>query len=88
MAALLVLLVLPGLLVLFLIVAAIKAFQVVKEKEVMVIERLGEFHCVLTAGVHYIVPFIDRPKVFLCYLQYAFQPLTSNIRRTHSDTLF
>jgi hypothetical protein len=30
----------------------------------MIIERLGNFHSVLAAGVHFIFPFIDRPKKF------------------------
>jgi regulator of protease activity HflC (stomatin/prohibitin superfamily) len=37
---------------------------VVKEREVMIIERLGNFHSVLAAGVHFILPVIDRPKKF------------------------
>ena len=37
---------------------------VVKEREVMIIERLGNFHSVLAAGVHFILPLIDRPKKF------------------------
>lgn len=28
----------------------------------MVVERFGRFHGVLTAGVHFIVPVVDRPK--------------------------
>ena len=35
-----------------------------QEREVMIIERLGRFHQVFTAGVHFIVPVIDRPKTF------------------------
>lgn len=39
-------------------------FQVVAEKEVMVIERLGKFKEELSAGLHFIVPFIDQPKKY------------------------
>ncbi len=41
-----------------------RSVVVVKEREVMIIERLGNFHSVLAAGVHFIFPFIDRPKKF------------------------
>ena len=37
---------------------------VVKEREVMIIERLGNFHSVLAAGVHFLLPVIDRPTKF------------------------
>ena len=33
---------------------------VVKEKETVVIERLGKFHKLLTPGFHCIIPYIDR----------------------------
>lgn len=36
--------------------------KVVKQDEVMVIERLGVFHKILEAGCHYIVPNVDRVK--------------------------
>lgn len=48
----------------FIVVCIIKAIRVVREKEVMVIERLGKFEKVLPAGVHFIIPFIERPKTF------------------------
>merc|ERR1719158_639460 len=35
-----------------------------KEKEVKIIERLGRYHRTLTPGVHFIFPFIDRPKKY------------------------
>lgn len=37
----------------------------VKEKEAIVIERLGMFKDVLKPGPNFIVPFLDRPKVCL-----------------------
>jgi regulator of protease activity HflC (stomatin/prohibitin superfamily) len=39
------------------------SLKIVKEKEVMIIERSGDFHTVLTAGIHFIIPFFDTPKV-------------------------
>lgn len=46
-----------------LVVLLVRAIKIVKEKEMMVVERLGRFQEVLTAGVHAINPFLDRPKV-------------------------
>lgn len=37
--------------------------KVVQEKEVMIVERFGQFHRQLTAGINFLVPFVDRPRV-------------------------
>lgn len=37
--------------------------KVVPQSETRVIERLGRFHSVLPAGLNFIIPFIDRPKM-------------------------
>jgi regulator of protease activity HflC (stomatin/prohibitin superfamily) len=39
-----------------------KGVITVEEKRVMVVERLGQFHAVYGAGVHILLPFIDRPR--------------------------
>ncbi|EQC42679.1 hypothetical protein SDRG_00407 [Saprolegnia diclina VS20] len=39
-----------------------RSIKIVKEKETMVIERLGRVHMVLSPGFHLILPFIDRPR--------------------------
>ncbi|KDO21234.1 hypothetical protein SPRG_13733 [Saprolegnia parasitica CBS 223.65] len=39
-----------------------RSVKIVKEKETMVIERLGRVHMVLSPGFHLILPFIDRPR--------------------------
>lgn len=52
-------------LVLFLIVAARKATYVVNQAEVILIERFGKFHSILTSGIHFIIPFFDRPRQVL-----------------------
>lgn len=44
------------------VVALVQSVWIVKEKEAVVIERLGRFKDLLTPGVHLIVPFIDRAK--------------------------
>lgn len=35
----------------------------VSEKEVIVVERFGEFDKVMTAGIHFILPIVYRKKV-------------------------
>ena len=35
---------------------------IVKQDEVVIIERLGRYHTTCTAGLSYIVPFIDRVR--------------------------
>ncbi|MDE6153574.1 MAG: SPFH/Band 7/PHB domain protein [Muribaculaceae bacterium] len=37
--------------------------KVVPQSETRVVERLGRFHSVLSPGLNFIVPFIDRPKM-------------------------
>lgn len=54
------------LLILFLIIltlaVSLAGFKIVKQAEVMIIERLGRFHSVLESGLHWIVPIIDVPR--------------------------
>mgnify|MGYP006414676505 FL=1 len=50
--------------VIFIILCVMKSITVVTEKQVAVIERLGKFSRVLTPGIHFIVPFIDKPRAF------------------------
>ncbi|TNE80769.1 MAG: SPFH/Band 7/PHB domain protein, partial [Gammaproteobacteria bacterium] len=39
-----------------------KGLVIVRQSEVMVIERLGSFNRVLESGVNIIIPFIERPR--------------------------
>jgi len=39
-----------------------KGLVIVRQSEVMVIERLGSFNRVLDSGVNIFIPFIDRPR--------------------------
>jgi regulator of protease activity HflC (stomatin/prohibitin superfamily) len=48
---------------LFLVTAMYKSVLVVREKQVIIVERLGRFSSLLTPGVHLIVWPLDRPKV-------------------------
>ena len=47
---------------LFLLVILCKAFFRIREAEVMIIERLGRFHRILNPGIHWIIPFVDKPR--------------------------
>ncbi len=49
-------------LVFFLFIVLLKATYLIKQAEVVVIERFGEYYKTLNAGLHFIVPFIDRPR--------------------------
>ncbi len=42
-----------------------RSIYIVQQSTVIVVERLGRFHRVLDAGLHFIVPFIDAPRPFM-----------------------
>lgn len=44
------------------IVFFIKGIVIVKQAEVIIIERLGKFHKVLESGFNFIIPFLDNPR--------------------------
>ncbi len=46
----------------FSIILALKGFKIVKQAEVMIIERFGRFHKILESGIHFIIPIIDSPR--------------------------
>lgn len=48
------------LIVLFVILTLLRAVRVVPQSRALVIERLGKFSSIMYAGLHVIVPFIDR----------------------------
>lgn len=57
----------PGLIIsLFFVIVGVfiiaKGLVIIRQSEVMVIERLGSFNRVLESGVNIIVPFIERPR--------------------------
>lgn len=54
-----------GLFVLFLLTAIAKSTYMVRQSEVIMIERLGKFHVILQSGLHFIIPFVDRPRKVL-----------------------
>ena len=45
------------------IVVISAGIKVVPQSETRVIERLGRFHSVLSPGLNFIIPFVDRPKI-------------------------
>lgn len=49
-------------LVFFLLIVISKATYIVRQAEVIVVERLGKFHVMLQSGIHFVVPFLDRPR--------------------------
>jgi regulator of protease activity HflC (stomatin/prohibitin superfamily) len=49
-------------LVFFLLIVISKSTFIVRQAEVIVIERLGKFHVMLQSGIHFIIPFLDRPR--------------------------
>jgi regulator of protease activity HflC (stomatin/prohibitin superfamily) len=49
-------------LLVFSIILALKGFKIIKQAEVMIIERFGRFHTILESGIHFIIPIIDSPR--------------------------
>lgn len=50
---------------LFLIIYILKACFIVKQAEVVIIERFGKFHKILYPGLYWIIPFIEKPRSIL-----------------------
>lgn len=44
------------------IIFSLSGFKIVKQAEVMIIERLGKFDRILDSGLHWIIPVIDTPR--------------------------
>ncbi len=44
----------------FVFVVLVKSAQVVPQKTVYIVERLGKYHATLDAGLHLLIPFLDR----------------------------
>jgi len=55
-------LILFGIIGLFVIIFVISGMRIIKQAEVMVIERLGKFHRILEPGVNIIIPIFDSPR--------------------------
>ncbi len=46
----------------FVVVIIAKGLVIVKQAEVMVIERFGKYHATLSSGINVILPVVDRPR--------------------------
>ncbi|GAA2728043.1 SPFH domain-containing protein [Cellulomonas aerilata] len=51
-----------GLLLLFVIVAIVRAVRIVPQTVALIIERLGRYNRTLDAGLHLLIPFVDRVR--------------------------
>ncbi|MCK4265604.1 SPFH/Band 7/PHB domain protein [Candidatus Babeliales bacterium] len=48
--------------VLFLLIVLARATYLVRQAEIVIIERLGKFHTILESGLHFVIPFIDQTR--------------------------
>jgi regulator of protease activity HflC (stomatin/prohibitin superfamily) len=48
--------------VVFLLVFVLKAIYLVRQAEAVVIERFGRFDRILGPGIHFVLPFVERPR--------------------------
>ncbi|HET8655456.1 MAG TPA: SPFH domain-containing protein [Longimicrobiaceae bacterium] len=44
------------------VILAARGLLIVRQGQTMVVERLGRYHRTLDSGVHFVVPFLDRPR--------------------------
>ena len=51
-----------GLVILFTITTVAKAIRIVPQATAVLVERLGRYSRTLDAGLHFLVPFVDRPR--------------------------
>ena len=75
--------------VLFVIIVfvAYKTIKIVRQSEVYIIERLGRFHKVATAGLTIIVPFIDRVRSVVSLKQQTMDIPPQNVITTDNVTI-
>ena len=75
--------------VLFVIIAivAYKTIKIVRQSEVLIIERLGKFHKVAGAGLTIIVPFIDRVRSVVSLKQQTMDIPPQNVITTDNVTI-
>jgi len=49
-------------LIFFLMIFIIKATYLIKQAEVVIVERFGRFHTILESGIHFVIPFVDQTR--------------------------
>ena len=52
-------------LLLFLVMLLSNAVYLVRQAEVILIERLGRFDRMLSAGIHFVWPFVEKPRTVI-----------------------
>ena len=57
MDPLFIVLIVLGVILFIILIASIK---IVRQSTAVVVERLGKFHRLLSTGIHFIIPFIDK----------------------------
>ncbi|SOB77160.1 Regulator of protease activity HflC, stomatin/prohibitin superfamily [Marinobacter sp. LV10R510-11A] len=87
----------PGLIISLIVVAIgifiiAKGLVIIRQSEVMVIERLGSFNRVLESGVNIIIPFVERPRpiTMIRYMRMGeeYHPMTTDeIRIDRRETV-
>lgn len=50
---------------LFILITLLRSTYLVRQSEVIIIERLGKYKEILKSGIHFVVPFIDQPRKVL-----------------------
>lgn len=48
--------------IIFLMILLVNSIYLIRQAEVILIERLGRFSRILTPGLHVVIPFIDKPR--------------------------
>lgn len=55
--------IIAGVIALIGVIVLLKSVYLVPQSEAVIIERLGKYHTTMTAGIHFVVPFMDQPHV-------------------------
>jgi len=78
---------LPVALVVLVILLALRGLKIVRQAEVVIVERLGRFHKILMPGINIIWPFIDRPRqiAWRMRIDTARGPMTRSINASSVD---
>ncbi len=54
-----------GILIIVGLITAVRGIMIVEQATVKIVERLGKFHKVMSSGVHFIWPFVDKIRPFV-----------------------